>query len=396
MPRERRLAARPGGPLILVPTLLALLLFVALPQMGSVLVAPLGFPAGLGQVVGFAAITALGVAVLWLTTRTAAEPEIEDDDPIATGTLRGQDWFLVVAGLCAAVLGLAFAWAGGDVVRGALAAAGVGLLAVDWPIRREKRSPGLGLLPTIPERLEDAGRVGAAGEDDTSLGPGDAVEKTWTWAFTPNNAAPGTAAGTHSLALKVSKRRYEAFKARPRVPRATGSGWGEFGKYVSGGRTPEVRRCAALLVEKSRALGLRFLDHVEFVLAFLCQAFPYGRDPDIHGVPDRATYPIELLWLGTGDCEDHAILAAALFAEMEMDVVLFWLDLGDEAHVAVGIHADLVTPSEGHRWLKHDGKTYFYCEATPSGPWRFGEIPEDFARRLKGLYAVPVSDAVHG
>ena len=89
-----------------------------------------------------------------------------------------------------------------------------------------------------------------------------------------------------------------------------------------------------------------------------------------------------------GDCEDAAILTAALVKHMGFDVVL--LVYLEERHMAVGIrvlppqHQDL----QAYEW---NGDLYFYLEPTSLG-WAIGQIPSTYVSQpavigLRPVYA---------
>jgi hypothetical protein len=90
-------------------------------------------------------------------------------------------------------------------------------------------------------------------------------------------------------------------------------------------------------------------------------------------------YPIETLKDGGGDCEDTAILLAAIFDKMGIDCVL----LSPPGHMAVGL---AVTGLSGKHYL-HSGKKYYYIETTGQN-WEIGLIPASHTGSAK-VYALP-------
>jgi hypothetical protein len=129
----------------------------------------------------------------------------------------------------------------------------------------------------------------------------------------------------------------------------------------------------------------RFLQ-VANVLAFMRQ-FPYvadGADEVTAGHPEYPRYPIETLGDGKGDCEDFAILAAALLHLLGVDVVFLVIGWGSEtAHAAIGVAGGEDFPPDVRFFRTPDGRRYYYCEATPpvtadGSPewgWSIGRIP---------------------
>jgi predicted transglutaminase-like cysteine proteinase len=153
--------------------------------------------------------------------------------------------------------------------------------------------------------------------------------------------------------------------------------------------SPELVMVAAKLKEIHAEQGYSRFQQVGNVLAFTHQ-FAYAGDEDTKGAEEYPRYPVEMLWDREGDCECHAILAAALLALLGFDTVLLVLDFEKgPGHVAVGVAgADDLPPDLAFYEL--GGKRYFYCEPTPpvTGPdgrkhwrWEIGVVPlEDLTR----------------
>ena len=121
------------------------------------------------------------------------------------------------------------------------------------------------------------------------------------------------------------------------------------------------------LNKAARQNGYDALETVQFIAAFV-QGLPYTSDIETTGYKDYPRYPVETLADFGGDCEDTAILLAALLDRMGQDVVL----VAYPDHYGVGILGDQDT--YGIYW-EHDGGEYFYLE-TSIGGWKIGEIPE--------------------
>jgi hypothetical protein len=100
------------------------------------------------------------------------------------------------------------------------------------------------------------------------------------------------------------------------------------------------------------------------VVAFV-QAIEYTTDldPVTNQKTDYWQYPVETLADGKGDCEDHAILAAALLKEMGYDVALVLLDDPTRGHAAVAIACE---NCNGY-YYSLDGKKYYFLETTAYG-----------------------------
>lgn len=180
---------------------------------------------------------------------------------------------------------------------------------------------------------------------------------------------------------------YEAAAAIPRFPRQAAS----YPRYATEKFGDSMRAVARWFRDWSVTEGLGDIDEMENVVCF-ARAIAYSNDADTHPDSpdgDYTDFPIELLWEGRGDCEDHAILAAAILYHLGHPVGLFFLDLGSSGHVALG-YAD----PEAAGAFGADGKNgvrYQYVETVP-GDTPPGEIPDEFLERLHSTEVVPVGE----
>jgi hypothetical protein len=131
---------------------------------------------------------------------------------------------------------------------------------------------------------------------------------------------------------------------------------------------------------EKQASGRHYDDEqeVNFAASFV-QNLTYKED--VNG--EYPKYPVETLVDKGGDCEDMAILTAALLQAMGYDAVLIRFSPpkeGDAGHMAVGV---AVTGVSGGRSYSHDGQTYYYLETT--SPWPVGEIPPPVLEKYKGI-----------
>ena len=137
--------------------------------------------------------------------------------------------------------------------------------------------------------------------------------------------------------------------------------------YVNDLRDNDVLRDFVAKLEET-ATGLNVSERLNLVIA-LVQSIPYVGESC-----EYPRYPLEMLIEQKGDCEDAAILTAALVKHMGFDVVL--LAFLEERHMAVGIrvlppqHEDL----QAYEW---NGDLYFYLEPTSLG-WAIGQIPPTY------------------
>jgi predicted transglutaminase-like cysteine proteinase len=137
-----------------------------------------------------------------------------------------------------------------------------------------------------------------------------------------------------------------------------------YSAYVDDPRDDAVLRDFVAKLEQA-AVGLTVWERLNLVVA-LVQSLPYVGESC-----EYPRYPLEMLVDQQGDCEDAAILTAALVKQMGFDAVL--LAFLEERHMAVGIrvlppgHKDL----QAYAW---NGDLYFYLEPTSLG-WEIGQIP---------------------
>jgi hypothetical protein len=90
---------------------------------------------------------------------------------------------------------------------------------------------------------------------------------------------------------------------------------------------------------------------------------------------------IETLVEGGGDCEDSAILMAAVLQadSFNYDCIL----IQPPGHMAVGVYG---TDLPGAYW-EYEGRRYYYLETTGDG-WSVGKIPEEYEGASAYLYDV--------
>jgi len=157
-----------------------------------------------------------------------------------------------------------------------------------------------------------------------------------------------------------------------------------------------VRRCARLLIEKSVAAKLTYLDVVSFVLAFtegVVGSHAPAQADDSEQTPDRppyAKYPIETLVEQRGSGNDFAVLAAALLRATGVDAILWVMQLSDgSVHTALGVRA-LTRTSSVRPPLEFEGQGYYYCEVAPTASRRIGELPVELAGKVTRQIPIPL------
>jgi transglutaminase-like putative cysteine protease len=129
-------------------------------------------------------------------------------------------------------------------------------------------------------------------------------------------------------------------------------------KYVNCG-DPVIKNIAQEF--KKRTAGWSDIDRANYVLHFV-QSIPYKYDKEGDALNEHWNYPAETLWRNQGDCEDHAILYAALMKELGYNVALLDVRTTGGGHLAVGLD---VKGGSGAQII-YQNTIFFYCEATPS------------------------------
>jgi len=126
--------------------------------------------------------------------------------------------------------------------------------------------------------------------------------------------------------------------------------------------------------------GLTSLERAQCVLNFV-QSIKYQYDTDFNGQAEYFKFPYETLYNLRGDCEDTAILFAAIIKAMGYDVVLLQLP----GHMAAGIDVSGVSGTS----YSLNGIKYYYCETATEGGYRsIGSVPSSFSGVSAILYHI--------
>lgn len=131
----------------------------------------------------------------------------------------------------------------------------------------------------------------------------------------------------------------------------------------------EVDQAVIHLDELSRERRYSSFLEISNALAF-AQSVEYVSDLESTGHDDYWKYAIETIYDQVGDCDDSAILAAAVLHRMGYQVALLF----PPSHAAVGV---AVPEAVSGHFIEHAGVRYFYCETTADG-WSVGELPERY------------------
>jgi RNA polymerase subunit RPABC4/transcription elongation factor Spt4 len=108
---------------------------------------------------------------------------------------------------------------------------------------------------------------------------------------------------------------------------------------------------------------------LSLTLSFV-QTITYSSDSDTYGQDEYWAFPVETLYMETGDCEDKSFLYASIVEAMGVDAVLLLYD----DHVAVGVADNDVVGW----YYEYNGVKYYYAETTATG-WDIGdELPQGY------------------
>jgi predicted transglutaminase-like cysteine proteinase len=121
------------------------------------------------------------------------------------------------------------------------------------------------------------------------------------------------------------------------------------------------------------------LARIDFVAAFV-QSIEYTKDDPLNESYEYPRYPLETLKENRGDCEDKAILGAALLDSLGYTVSLLRLP----THMAVGVHLNETLPV-----YTYYIDQYYYLETTTFHS-TLGRVPEEY-RGLTNVTVYPIS-----
>jgi len=197
----------------------------------------------------------------------------------------------------------------------------------------------------------------------------DNLHKWYTWEFPTRPSLARRSCGSRFFTeLLVNKSRYTQYHQRPRELDPN-----HFDVYVTVS-IPEIESLTDQLLKLGQAQGFNTYDQLCNTLAFVQQGIRYTADlsPQTGQLVEYPKYPLETLVDKKGDCEDQAILAAALLTRMGYKVALLILP----PHVALGI-ADFNDKPGCRVTHPATGSHYLYTETTAPN-WLPGEVPREF------------------
>ncbi len=183
----------------------------------------------------------------------------------------------------------------------------------------------------------------------------DTVFRSFTWMY--NNVS-------WTLLGDFSRAAYNYYRARPHNRE------NNYAEYVL---SDYDRQMLNGVIRKFRDVGAgngySEYDNVMNIAAFV-QSMHYTSDSVTTGYDEYPRYPLETLVDDGGDCEDTAILTAALIKELGYRVVLIQLP----GHMAVGVEG---SDSIQGTYYEYNKSRYYYLETTGAG-WDLGELPKEY------------------
>ncbi len=115
-----------------------------------------------------------------------------------------------------------------------------------------------------------------------------------------------------SIEEPIDKEEYEYYSSLPRYE----SEGALYGYYVKEEKNREtVKEIVNDLLEKYTDKGAAEYKRFSVIASFV-HNIPYKYDSELYGTENYGAYPVETLYNNAGDCEDHAILMAAMLREL--------------------------------------------------------------------------------
>lgn len=211
----------------------------------------------------------------------------------------------------------------------------------------------------------------------------DTKEVRLAWNFHPDGPdSPSIAC--EKLCL-VSGNEYQIYRKKGRYPYRPLT---EYSRYIRDGIGVNVKDLAYFFRQQTQSRHLSPVQEVENVVSMV-RSIRYEFDQVTRNMPDWANFPVETVYDEQGDCEDHAILAAAILHVLGHKVGLIWLEFSDNAHLALGYVTEQL---HGPFTVSHEGTRYAYVETVPASPdERIGHISQQFLSELKRAEVVVIT-----
>lgn len=157
----------------------------------------------------------------------------------------------------------------------------------------------------------------------------------------------------------------------------------EYMHYIYDARNAAViRQFTDYLRKYAGEMGYDDSDMAWEAVQFVQTVFEYETDPDGRNAVEFPKYPLETIFDGTGDCEDTAILLAALLNDLGFDTGLLYVP--DPGHLAVAVRVpDDYTDGA---YYDFNNRRYVYIESTSQ--WKIGDIPGQYLETEATFYQV--------
>ncbi len=224
------------------------------------------------------------------------------------------------------------------------------------------------VIPTSPEpeydEAETPSYLTSVDENNLNYSSDDTYVRTYSWTY---------GGYAQSITVTIPVDYYDYYRSKSHTGK-------DFDHYAL---SEDDRVFLGQMIDSFKEQGdkYNFTDdqNVLNIIAFV-QAMPYTSDSVTTGYDEYPRYPIETLVDGGGDCEDSAILAAALLLEMGYGVVLIELP----GHMALGVKG---SENLAGTYYELNGSRYYYVETT-SSDFKIGELPSEFIGARAKLYSM--------
>lgn len=180
-----------------------------------------------------------------------------------------------------------------------------------------------------------------------------------------------------SITVDIDMDAYERCFNEPRV-------MGYFGRYDSYYIKDEdnvalINAITKEFIKLQEEKGWSDMRTVKEIINFSQDCVTYEYDSDGKGVVEYPKYPIETLVEGKGDCEDSAMVMAAITKRYGVETAL----LVCPGHMTVALALDGVKGT----YFEMNGMNYYYVEATGYG-YEPGDVPQGVDLSTVNLYRV--------
>lgn len=203
---------------------------------------------------------------------------------------------------------------------------------------------------------------------DNQLTPTEYYTRNYTWSYKGIR-------WTETLSIPASL--YDYYKAQPHDRQS------DYSQYaLSDYDRQSIKAIAGHINNTGAKNGYSAYDNAMNAVCFV-QSLPYTSDRVTTGYDEYPRYPVETLVDNGGDCEDTAVLTAALLNEMGFDIVLIHLP----GHMAVGVKCPDDYPGT---YYEYNGARYYYLETTGEN-YRVGQMPDKYKNATAELLpTVPI------